>query len=219
MRLDAYLVDMGYFKSRARAKAAVLAGSVKVNAKVIKKVSKDVSSLDEIEVEAGLDMPRGYFKLKRIQAESGILKPGDRVLDLGSSAGGFLSFASESVAYIKGVEFSRDFRSELGKIAYEKENVEVMFGDVFSLPLKSISKEPVDVILSDMTLEPEAAIKALEKVLPLLKPQGKLLQVFKMQKRKNPKPILSKIEALGLDILQVIESEKQEIYVIAKKSL
>lgn len=219
MRLDAYLVDMGYFKSRARAKAAVLAGSVKVNAKVIKKVSKDVSSLDEIEVEAGLDMPRGYFKLKRIQAESGILKPGDRVLDLGSSAGGFLSFASEIVAYIKGVEFSRDFRSELGKIAYEKENVEVMFGDVFSLPLKSISKEPVDVILSDMTLEPEAAIKALEKVLPLLKPQGKLLQVFKMQKRKNPKPILSKIEALGLDILQVIESEKQEIYVIAKKSL
>lgn len=212
-------MDMGYFKSRARAKAAVLAGSVKVNAKVIKKVSKDVSSLDEIEVEAGLDMPRGYFKLKRIQAESGILKPGDRVLDLGSSAGGFLSFASEIVAYIKGVEFSRDFRSELGKIAYEKENVEVMFGDVFSLPLKSISKEPVDVILSDMTLEPEAAIKALEKVLPLLKPQGKLLQVFKMQKRKNPKPILSKIEALGLDILQVIESEKQEIYVIAKKSL
>ena len=219
MRLDAYLVDMGYFKSRARAKAAILAGSVKVNAKVIKKVSKDVSSLDEIEVEAGLDMPRGYFKLKRIQAESGILKPGDRVLDLGSSAGGFLSFASEIVAYIKGVEFSRDFRSELGKIAYEKENVEVMFGDVFSLPLKSISKEPVDVILSDMTLEPEAAIKALERVLPLLKPQGKLLQVFKMQKRKNPKPILSKIEALGLDILQVIESEKQEIYVIAKKSL
>jgi len=219
MRLDAYLVDMGYFKSRARAKAAILAGSVKVNAKVIKKVSKDVSSLDEIEVEAGLDMPRGYFKLKRIQAESGILKPGDRVLDLGSSAGGFLSFASEIVAHIKGVEFSRDFRSELGKIAYEKENVEVMFGDVFSLPLKSISKEPVDVILSDMTLEPEAAIKALERVLPLLKPQGKLLQVFKMQKRKNPKPILSKIEALGLDILQVIESEKQEIYVIAKKSL
>ncbi|MDD3042977.1 MAG: S4 domain-containing protein [Methanosarcinaceae archaeon] len=217
MRLDAYLVDMGYFKSRGRAKAAVLSGSVKINGTTVKKVSKDVSSLDEIEVLEGLDMPMGYFKLKRIQEESGILKPGDRVLDLGSSAGGFLTFASEIVGHIKGIEFSREFRSELGKIAYEKDNVDIMFGNVFSVPLKELSGEPVDVILSDVTLDPAASIKVLERLLPLLKEGGKLLQVIKIPKRKNPKPILSQIEALGLEILQVIESEKQEIYVIARK--
>lgn len=219
MRLDAYLVEMGHFKSRGRAKTAILAGSVKVNGTVVTKVSRDVSIDDVIEVAEGLDKPQGYFKLRLIQEESGILKPGDRVLDLGSSAGGFLLFASEIAAHVKGIEFSRDFRSELGKIAYERENVEVIFGDVFTVPLKELSEEPVDVILSDMTLEPEDSIKALARVFPLLKEGGKLLQVIKIPKKKNPKPILSKIENLGLEVQQVISSEKQEIYVVAKKPL
>lgn len=219
MRLDAYLVDMGHFKSRGRAKTAILAGNVKVNGTAVTKASRDVSTDDIIEVNEGLDQPQGYFKLKLIQEESGILKPGDKVLDLGSSAGGFLLFASEIAGYVKGVEFSKDFRSELGKIAYEKENVEIIFGDVFTVPLNSLSKEPVDVILSDMTLEPEDSIKALSRVLPLLKTGGKMLQIIKISKKKNPKPILSKIENLGLEIQQVINPKKQEIYVVARKPL
>ncbi len=219
MRLDAYLVEMGHFKSRGRAKSAILAGNVKVNGTAVTKVSRDVSTDDLIEVVEGLDQPQGYFKLQLVQKESGILKPGDRVLDLGSSAGGFLLFASEIADHVKGIEFSRDFRSELGKIAFERENVEVMFGDVFTIPLNLLSEVPVDVVLSDMTLEPENSIQALSRVLPLLKDGGKLLQVIKMSKKKNPKPILSKIENLGLEILQVISSEKQEIYVVARKPL
>ena len=217
MRLDAYLVDMGYFKSRGRAKSAILAGNVKVNSIPVTKVSRDVSTDDIIDVMEGLDQPQGYFKLKLVQEESGILKPGDRVLDLGSSAGGFLLFASEIVDHVKGIEFSRDFRSELGKIAFERKNVEIMFGDIFSIPLILLSEEPVDVILSDITLEPEDSIKALSRVLPLLKEGGKLLQVIKISKKKNPRPILSKIENLGLEIQQVIGSEKQEIYIVARK--
>lgn len=217
MRLDAYLVEMGHFKSRGRAKTAILDGKVKVNGIEVTKVSRDVSIDDTIEVAEGLDQPQGYFKLKYVQEESGVLKPGDRVLDLGSSAGGFLLFASEIADHVKGIEFSRDFRSELGKIAYERENVEIIFGDVFTIPLKELSEEPVDVILSDMTLEPEDSIKALSRMLPLLKEGGRLLQVIKIPKKKNPKPILSRIENLGLEIQQVLSSEKQEIYVVAKR--
>lgn len=219
MRLDAYLVEMGHFKSRGRAKTAIGDGNVKVNGTVVTKVSRDVSIDDIIEVVEGLDQPQGYFKLRLIQEESGILKPGDRVLDLGSSAGGFLLFASEIAGHVKGIEFSRDFRSELGKIAYERENVEVIFGDVFTIPLKDLSEEPVDVILSDMTLEPEDSIKALARMLPLLKEGGRLLQVIKTPKRKTPKSVLSRIENMGLEIQQVISSEKQEIYVVARKPL
>ena len=217
MRLDAYLVDMGYFKSRGRAKSAIIAGNIKVNGTPVTKVSRDISTDDVIEVTEGLDQPQGYFKLKLVQEETGILKPGDRVLDLGSSAGGFLLFASEIAGHVKGIEFSRDFRSELGKIAYERENVEIMFGDVFTIPLNLLSEEPVDVIHSDITLEPEDSIKALSRVLPLLKEGGRLLQVIKILKKKSPRPILSKIESLGLEIQQVIGSEKQEIYVLARK--
>lgn len=218
MRLDAYLVETGIFKSRGRAKTAILNGSVRVDGTVIKKPSKDISADSEIDVDEGLDMPRGYFKLKRIQDATGVISPGDRVLDLGSSAGGFLMMASEIALSVKGVEFSRDFDYELGKVVNEKENVTVMFGDVFQIPLNEMSPEHVDVILSDMTLEPMDSLAALERVLPLLRDNGKLLQVIKMGKEKNSKPILAKVESLGVKILDVLESERQEIYIIAQKT-
>jgi Predicted rRNA methylase len=217
MRLDAYLVEMGYFKSRGRAKTAILNGNVKVDGTIVKKPSKDVSGDAEVDVEDGLDMPRGYFKLRNIQDATGIIAENDRILDLGSSAGGFLMMASEIASSVMGVEYSRDFRTELGKVVHEKENVSVMFGDVFQIPLKEMSPEQVDVILSDMTLEPLDSLSALERVLPLLRDNGKLLQVIKIEKQENRKPILAKVESMGLTILEVLESEKQEIYIIAQK--
>ena len=78
----------------------------------VTKISRDVSTDDIIEVAEGLNHPKGYFKLKLVQEESGILDPGDIVLDLGSSAGGFLLFASEIAGRVKGIEFSRNLRSD-----------------------------------------------------------------------------------------------------------
>lgn len=219
MRLDAYLVEMGYFKSRVRAKTAILNGNVKVGRTIVKKPSKDINTDVEVDVEAGLDMPRGYFKLKNIQDATGLISKGDRVLDLGSSAGGFLMLASEIASSVKGVEFSRDFSTELEKVADEKENVSFIFGDVFNIPLEEMSRDKVDVILSDMTLEPLDSLAALERVLPLLRHEGKLLQVIKMGKHKNSKPVLAKVGSMGLKIIEVLESEKQEIYIIAQKMI
>ena len=218
MRLDVYLVEMGHFKSRGRAKKAILDGNVKVRGTVIRKPSKDISAEDCIEVEEGLDMPKGYFKLQGIQKATGLLSEGDSVLDIGSSAGGFLLFASEIVAEIKGVEFSKDFRSELGKIVHEKNNVSVIFADAFRSPLEEISPEKVDVLLIDMTLEPLDSVQALERLLPLLKSGGKLLLVVKMEDCKNRKPILARIETCGVRILEIIEPEQMEIYVVGEKT-
>ncbi len=217
MRLDAYLVEMNFFASRGRSKQAILDGHVRVDGNVIKKPSRDVSVDSDIDVDEGLDMPRGYFKLKLVQETTGLIRETDHVLDLGSSAGGFLTFASEIAASVTGLEFSREFRSTLGKLAHENENVSVMFGDVFTIPLESLSKEQVDVILSDMTLDPVDSLTALKRVLPLLKMGGRLLQVIKISKRKSRRPILSKMEAMGLEIEEVIDPEKQEVYVIASK--
>lgn len=217
MRLDSYLVETGIFSSRGRSKKAISNGEVKVDGVVVTKTSKDVSTLNSIEVTEGLDKPEGYFKLQGIQEKTGILEAGDLVLDLGSSAGGFIMYASGIVGHIKGVEFSKHFRSELGKLAYENENVEVIFGDVFSLPLEELSETPVDVILSDMTLEPADSLEALEHVLPLLKEDGKLLQVLKIDRARSYKGWLKKMEAMGLSIVDVIEPKKREIYIFARK--
>ena len=218
MRLDAYLVEMGHFKSRGRAKKAILEGNLKVNGNVVTKPSKDISAEDDIEMEEGLDMPKGYFKLQRIQEATGIINEGDSVLDIGSSAGGFLLFASGIAAKVKGVEFSKDFRSELGEIAHEKDNVSVLFADAFRSPLEKISPEPVDVLLIDMTLEPHDSVQALERMLPLLKNGGRFLLVVKMEKDENRKPILARIENCSVRILVVMEPETMEIYVVGEKT-
>ena len=217
MRLDAYLVETSHFGSRGRAKQAILKGHVKVNGNIVKKSARDVSTDDKIDVAEGMDHPAGYFKLKGIQEHTGLMEEGDLVLDLGSSAGGFLTFAAGIAKSVRGIEFSKDFRSELGKVTFENKNVSVTFGDVFNIPLDELSSEPVDVILSDLTLEPADSLEALERVLPLLKECGKLLQVIKIKNRDNRKPVLSQIESMGLTITDVLESEKEEIYIIASK--
>ncbi len=217
MRLDSFLVETDIFSSRGRAKKAISNGEVKVDGAVVTKTSKDVSSLNSIEVTEGLDKPEGYFKLQEIQEVTGILEAGDKVLDLGSSAGGFLLYASEIAGHVTGVEFSKHFRSELGKLAYENENIDIILGDVFSHPLEELAETPVDVILSDMTLEPNDSIEALERILPLLKEGGKLLQVLKIDKARTHKRWVQKIASLGLSIVEVIEPKKREVYIFAKK--
>jgi 23S rRNA (cytidine1920-2'-O)/16S rRNA (cytidine1409-2'-O)-methyltransferase len=39
-----------------------------------------------------------------------------------------------------------------------------------------------------------------------------------MGKEKNSKPIIAKVESLGVKILDVLDSDRQEIYIIAQKT-
>ena len=217
MRLDAYLVENGYFKSRGRSKTAITSGKVKIDGRIVKKASKDVKPENKIEVEEGLDRPRGYFKLQSIQEKTGIIHKNDYVLDLGSSAGGFLLYASGFASYVRGIEFSRDFESELEKVSSEKENVSFMVGDIFTIPLEKLSSAKVDVILSDLTLEPMDSVMVLERMLPLLKRDGRLLQVIKTKDIETRKNVIEKLKNMGLIILDILEPDKQEIYIIAQK--
>ncbi len=214
MRLDSFLVEIGNLGSRGRAKRAITEGHVKVNGMVIMKPSYDVAYCDFVEVTQDMDKPAGYWKLKEIQETTGIIKNGDCVLDIGSSAGGFLLFASEIASHVHGVEFSREFCTELGMIAYERPNITVEFDDVFTM---TFEKEKFDVLLMDITADPLSSIKALENVLPALKSGGMLMQVLKLQKKKEREPILRKLSSLGLKIIDVLEPEKEEAYVIARK--
>ena len=214
MRLDSYLVEIGDLGSRARAKKAITEGQVKVNGKVITKPSYDIAYSDLIEVTQDMDMPAGYWKLKEIQEKTGIIRNGDIVLDIGSSAGGFLLFASEIASQVHGIEFSKEFRTELGKIAHEHPNITVEFNDVFTM---TFEKEKFDVLLMDITADPLSSIKALENALPVLKTGGSLMQVLKLPKKKEKEPLVKRISSLGLEIIDVLEPEKKEAYVIARK--
>jgi 23S rRNA (cytidine1920-2'-O)/16S rRNA (cytidine1409-2'-O)-methyltransferase len=93
-------------------------------------------------------------------------------------------------------------------------NVTVDFGDVFTMPFEN---EKFDVLLMDITVSPLASIAALENIFPALKSGGMLMHIIKLPKNRDRDPILLKISKLGFEIMEVLEPEKKEAYVIAKK--
>ena len=214
MRLDSYLVEIGNVGSRGRAKRAIVEGHVRVNGRVVTRPSFDVAYSDKIDMKEGLDRPAGYWKLKEIQENTNIIKKGDNVLDIGSSAGGFLLFASELASRVHGIEFSHEFRSELGKIAHERPNITVEFADVFTMAPRD---EKYDVLLFDITVDPSGSLKALEHVLPALRRGGTLLHVLKLPEKSDTGPFLEGLSLMGIEIIQIIKAQKKEVYVIAKK--
>ena len=215
MRLDAFLVEQELVASRGRAKRAIISGKISVDGRIVFKPSTRVGYNNNIRIMENIDVPAGYLKLKSIQQQTRLIQPGDTVLDLGSSAGGFIIFASEIAADVIGIEFSDEFMPSLEEVAELYDNVKVMKGDVFNIPLDSLSEQPVDVILNDITVEPEVSIRVLERVLPLLKPGGRVLQVLKLGAGCRLDEQIEKIKGIGVSIQHIIEPDKREVYLIA----
>jgi 23S rRNA (cytidine1920-2'-O)/16S rRNA (cytidine1409-2'-O)-methyltransferase len=89
-RIDAVLVDRGFFTSRERARAAVLAGEVRVAGEVVTKAGHAVEDDAPIEVaERQRFVSRGGEKLLGALETFGIDVTGLRAVDVGASTGGF----------------------------------------------------------------------------------------------------------------------------------
>ncbi len=91
VRLDTLLVERGLAASRERARALILAGSVRVNGRPATKAGTAVRLDAEITVAAP-DHPyvgRGGLKLAHALDRFGIQVPGRAALDIGASTGGF----------------------------------------------------------------------------------------------------------------------------------
>ena len=90
MRIDRYLVAHGHFETRSQAQAAIQAGLVKVDGKIVKKASVPVP--EGVEVEASAPHPwvgRGGVKLDHALDAFGLDVSGRTCLDIGASTGGF----------------------------------------------------------------------------------------------------------------------------------
>ena len=90
MRADQLLVARGLFESRAKAQAAIEAGNVSADGKVIRKVSEQLS--EDAEIAATPAHPyvsRGALKLEAALDHFKIDPKGKICLDVGASTGGF----------------------------------------------------------------------------------------------------------------------------------
>jgi 23S rRNA (cytidine1920-2'-O)/16S rRNA (cytidine1409-2'-O)-methyltransferase len=90
-RLDTLLVARGLFASRARARAAVLAGEVQVGGRLVDKPGTMVAGDVTIALaQRPRYVSRGGDKLDHALDVLGVSVAGEDVLDLGSSTGGFI---------------------------------------------------------------------------------------------------------------------------------
>ena len=90
MRADKYLVEHGYFDTRARAQAAIAAGKVSVNDVILVKPSQTIPEGAEIVAEAAHPyVSRAALKLVKGLDAFDVDPAGKRCLDIGSSTGGF----------------------------------------------------------------------------------------------------------------------------------
>ena len=221
LRLDEYLVKTGLAPSRSRAKQLVKMGVVRVNGKPVTDPSRQVGD-EEVEISDPVlaDKPSGYFKLRRIIEETGVIEKKDVVLDLGSSSGGFALAASELASVVYGVEISPEFRDRLEEIQKKRGNIKITFDNVFTADPERVAPEPVDVILDDLTLDPVSSFRALERFLPRLKPGGRVLFVAKLGSRRKEDleaTVRGFSSLVGLELERILEGEKREIYAILRK--
>lgn len=90
MRADRYLVEKGFFKSRARAQAAIDAAGVRVNGRVVVKPSQSIPEGAFIEANPAFQwVSRSAMKLVAGLDEFAIDPDTKLCLDLGASTGGF----------------------------------------------------------------------------------------------------------------------------------
>lgn len=99
-RIDVLLVERGYFDSRVKAKAALMAGLVLVNDEPIDKSGMKVARDVDIKVKGALHpyVSRGGLKLEKAIRTFGIDMKGAVMLDIGASTGGFTDCALQNGA-------------------------------------------------------------------------------------------------------------------------
>lgn len=90
-RLDKVLVDLGYFETRQKAQAAIMAQDVKINGETITKAGFQILVTDEtnIEIKTMPYVSRGGFKLEKALNSFNIDVKNRVCLDAGASTGGF----------------------------------------------------------------------------------------------------------------------------------
>ena len=95
MRLDLYLVEKGYFKSRSKAKVAIEANNVSINGNIANKSSLEVNDSDIIEIigESNPYVSRGGLKLEAAIKEFYLDFNNKVIVDIGASTGGFTDCA------------------------------------------------------------------------------------------------------------------------------
>jgi 23S rRNA (cytidine1920-2'-O)/16S rRNA (cytidine1409-2'-O)-methyltransferase len=206
-RLDQALVERGLCESRERAKRAILAGQVRVNAQPARKPSDAVDAGDALTLDAPEKfVSRGGHKLEHALEQFQINVAGLVALDLGASTGGFTDcLLQRGAAKVFAVDVGRGqlawkLRQDPRVVVMEKTNARFLTperfagGTSYTSPQSENSKlgsgsrgtRPseekffgFDLITIDCSFI--SLKKILPAAVPLLKPDGRIIALIKPQ--------------------------------------
>ena len=177
-RIDAVLVDRGLFASRERARAAVLAGEVRVAGEVVTKAGHQVEADVPIEVaEKQRFVSRGGEKLLGALEAFGLDVSGMRVVDVGASTGGFTDCllqrgASSVVAVDVGYgQLAWSLRTDPRVMVFERLNIRAADPDELGAPF--------DLVVIDVSFISLRIV--MPHLLGLIGDEGQLVALVKPQ--------------------------------------
>ena len=207
IRLDLALEQRGLAPSRARARDAILRGTVTINGVTAVKQNQMVGKDDKVALD---DPAANYVSRAALKLVAGLdacaIDPADKVcLDIGSSTGGFTQVLMERGAKrIYAVDVGHDqlhqrLKGSARVVSMEGVNARDLTAEMIA--------EPVDLLVSDVSFV--SVIKVLEAPLALCTPTADAVILFKPQfevGRQNVGKggIVTSIEAIESALADVI---------------
>lgn len=177
-RADILLVEAGLFDSRAKARAAIEAGAVKADGKVVTKPSQEIEDTAALEAVAAHPwVGRGALKLAHALELWPIAVEGRIALDVGASTGGFTEvLLSKGAARVYAVDVGREQLHP--KIAADPRVVDRSGVDARSLDQGHLDEAPA-LVVSDVSFI--SVEKCLPVALDLAEPGADLVSLIKPQ--------------------------------------
>jgi 23S rRNA (cytidine1920-2'-O)/16S rRNA (cytidine1409-2'-O)-methyltransferase len=185
-RADVLLVERGLFESRAKARAAIEAGAVSADGRLVAKAAELLDEAAQILAQAAHPwVGRGALKLAHALAIWPVAVEGRVVLDVGASTGGFTEVAlAHGAARVYAVDVGRgQLHARLGA---EPRVVSLEGLDARALTAQHIP-EPPGLIVSDVSFI--SLEKALPAALALAAPRADLVALVKPQFELGPERV------------------------------
>lgn len=145
-RIDVLLVEQGFYESREKAKAAIMAGLVLADEERIEKAGMKVPRSAVLKVKGAVHpyVSRGGLKLEKALRRFGIDVGGRTMLDIGASTGGFTDCALQNGAtYVYAIDVGYN---QLDWSLREDKRVCVMERTNFRYMTPPISKAPFPIL-------------------------------------------------------------------------
>lgn len=179
MRLDVYLSEKGFVKSRQRAKELIKAGQVTVDGKSVDKPAMEVGENSSVKIEGEqlIYVGRGGLKLEKALMEFGIFLENRVCIDIGASTGGFTDCMLKSgAAYVYAVDVGH---GQLDDSLKGDERVLNMEGsNILDMDPENFSRMP-DFISADVSFV--SLTRIIPKIYELLPENGEAVVLIKPQ--------------------------------------